>query len=174
MKCPQSVLRQKSERTPAENAEETVSTTERGVDMSKTKLYKNIIVALGGKKKEAKVIDQAIRLTRSLKATLSVVHVNDSGANEPHMMMDAPESVGEKELREAIRKAGYAEEAMNIKIKIMESNDYQEKIAEATKGVDLLVIGHSHKNRFLALLIDSLDEKIADIIDCPVLVVPNN
>jgi nucleotide-binding universal stress UspA family protein len=142
--------------------------------MTKTKLYKNIVVALGGKKKESKIIDQAVRLTMNLNATLSVVHVNDSGTGKPHMMMDAPESVGEKEIRAAIRKAGYGEEARHIKLRIMESNDYPDKIAEATKGADLLVIGHSHKNRFLALLIDSLDEKITDIIDCPVLIVPNN
>ncbi len=48
----------------------------------------------------------------------------------------------------------------------------QRKIAKATEDVDLLVIGHHSKSAFLAALIDSVDEGVAELVFCPVLVVP--
>jgi len=43
---------------------------------------------------------------------------------------------------------------------------------KATKHADLFIIGHHHKNKFLAAIMDSTDEHVADLVSCPVLLVP--
>ena len=136
--------------------------------------YKNILVALEGKKDESKVIQHAVELSKKLNADLIVIHVNDPAASTPHMMMDAPKAVHEDELRAQIARAGYSELSGQIQIEIVEGAHYPDKIAESTKKADLMILGHSHKNKFLAALIDSVDEKVAEIADCPVLIVPKS
>jgi nucleotide-binding universal stress UspA family protein len=135
-------------------------------------IYKNILLALAGKDEEKKVIGQAVQLAKDMKAHINVLHVNDSGAGKPHMMMDAPEKIDEQDIRDLLRRNGFKKEADNVKVKIEESDHYPDIIAKATQNADLLVIGHSPKNKLMALLIDSVDEKVADITKCPILIVP--
>jgi nucleotide-binding universal stress UspA family protein len=134
--------------------------------------YKRILIALDCTDEENIVIDEAIRLAATLNAELSAFHVNDPAAGKAHVMMDTLPLVSEQDIREQFRKAGYEKEANAIKITITESESYAKEIAKVTKDVDLLVIGHSGKNAFLAALIDSVDERVADLVSCPVLVVP--
>ena len=42
----------------------------------------------------------------------------------------------------------------------------------ATKGFDLLMMGHHPKSRILAFLKDTTDELVTDRIDCPIMLVP--
>ena len=51
---------------------------------------------------------------------------------------------------------------------------YPREIARATTGADLLVIGHCHRNSFLAAFMDSIDERIPNLVNCPVLIVPRS
>ena len=121
---------------------------------------------------ENNVIEEAIRLEGTLNADLSAFHVNDPAAGKAHMMMDSLPLVSEEDIQEQFRKAGYEKEATEIKITIAESESYAKEIAKATEDIDLLVIGHHSKNAFLAALIDSVDERVADLVSCPVLMVP--
>ncbi|MCH7680707.1 universal stress protein [candidate division KSB1 bacterium] len=121
---------------------------------------------------ENNVIEEAIRLAGTLNADLSAFHVNDPAAGKAHMMMDSLPLVSEEDIQEQFRKAGYEKEATEIKITIAESESYAKEIAKATEDIDLLVIGHHSKNAFLAALIDSVDERVADLVSCPVLMVP--
>ena len=88
------------------------------------------------------------------------------------MMMDTLPLVSEEDIREQFLKAGYEKDANEIKITIVESESYAKEIAKATEDIDLLVIGHHPKSAFLAALIDSVDERVADMVSCPVLLVP--
>ena len=134
--------------------------------------YKKILIALDGTDEENNVINEAIRLAETLNADLSAFHVNDPAAGKAHMMMDTLPLVSEEDIREQFRKAGYEKEANEIKITLTESDSYAKEIAKATENIDLLVIGHHPQNAFLAALIDSVDERVADLVSCPVLVVP--
>ncbi len=134
--------------------------------------YKKILIALDCTDEENNVIDEAIRLAETLNADLSAFHVNDPAAGKAHMMMDTLPLVSEEDIREQFRKAGYEKEANEIKVTLTESDSYAQEIAKATEDIDLLVIGHHPKNAFLAALIDSVDERVADLVFCPVLVVP--
>ncbi len=134
--------------------------------------YKNVILALSGKDDESKVIAEAIKLTRQLDAKLTAVHVNDPDAGKPSMMMDAPQKTDEQDIREEFRKAGFEKEAESIKIRLMEGESYSEKISEISETADLLILGHSHKSRFLEALSETLDEEIANTAKCPVIIVP--
>lgn len=136
--------------------------------------YKKILLALDCTDDENGVIKEAIRLAEILGADLSVFHVNDPAAGKTHMMMDTLPRVNEEDIREQFRAAGYEKLANEIKITFAESESYAQEIAKAAADVDLLVIGHHPKNAFLAALTDSVDERVADLISCPVLLVPKN
>jgi nucleotide-binding universal stress UspA family protein len=134
--------------------------------------YTKILLALSCGDDESRVITAAVHLARQLDATLGVIHVNEPHAGEPSMMMDSPPKIEEAEIRELLQQAGVAAEAEGAPIDIVEDESYSEAIGRATADADLLVIGHSHRNRFLEALVESLDEEVANTSRCPVLVVP--
>lgn len=134
--------------------------------------YKKIFLALAGKDEEKKVIKEAMHLKKEFKAELTVLHVNDIGAGKVHATMVEVPLHKEEDVREWISDAGFKKEAAEVKIRIKESGNYAEEIAKATQPADLLIIGHHHKNRFLASITDSTDEHVADLVSCPVLLVP--
>lgn len=134
--------------------------------------YQKIFLALAGKEEEKNVIKEAMRLKKEFKAELTAFHVNDVGAGKAHATMVSVPRYTEEDVRGWISKAGFKKEATEIKIAIKESGHSAEEIAKATKPADLLIIGHHHKNRFLAAITDSTDEHVADMVSCPVLLVP--
>ncbi len=136
--------------------------------------YKDLVVALAGKEEEQQLIRTAIELAKELQAKLSVLHVNHPGVGKPHMLMDAPKGVEEEELRELIRAAGHPEEADRLEIRIVKGDPYYKEIAEATGPADLMIVGHSQRNAFVNALMNSVDEKVANVARCPVLVVPKS
>jgi len=136
--------------------------------------YQNLVVALAGKKNEKQLIQTAMQLANALKAKLTVLHVNHPAVDKPHMLMDAPEPVREEELRELIRAAGHPKAADSLEIRIVEGDPYHEQISEASANADLIFIGHSQKNAFVAALMNSVDEKVANVAGCPVVVVPKS
>ena len=136
--------------------------------------YKKILIALDCTDDENGVINEAIRLAETLSADLSAFHVNDPAAGKAHMMMDTLRRVNEENIREQFRTAGFEKQANEIKITFAESESCAQEIAKATEDVNLLVIGHHPKSAFLAALTDSVDERVADLISCPVLLVPKN
>jgi nucleotide-binding universal stress UspA family protein len=134
--------------------------------------YKKILLSLEVLEDENNVIKEAVSLTSLFNAELTAVHINDPSAGKPSMMMDSLPLKTENDIREQFRKLGYEKEAKEIKVNIIESQHYAKEIADAAKKADLLIIGHHPKNRFLASIIDSVDERVADIVPCPMLVVP--
>lgn len=134
--------------------------------------YKKILIALDCTDEENNVIREAIGLASTFKAELMAVHVNDPSAGKTHMMMGSLALNTENDLRDQFRKLGFEKEADEIKVTIVESPDYAMEIAKVAKDADLLVIGHHPKNRFLAAIMDSTDERVSDLVSCPMLVVP--
>ncbi len=133
--------------------------------------FKNILVALAGMDDEENVIHETVRLVRALEAQLTVLHMNDPKAGKVSMMMETERLVKEEDLRTQFRKLGYNVTADNLKFNIVTGTSLPKVIAGATEGVDLLVIGHRRKNRFLAAFADSADKHLADLVACPVLIV---
>ncbi len=134
--------------------------------------FGNILVALAGMDDEENVIHETVRLVRALDAQLTVLHVNDPKAGKVSMMMETQRLVEEEDLRDQFRRLGYNVTADNLKFNIVTGVSLPKIIAKATEGMDLLVIGHRRKNRFLAAFADSADKHLADLITCPVLIVP--
>jgi nucleotide-binding universal stress UspA family protein len=134
--------------------------------------YKNIVLSLNCSDDEKRVIDEAMRLKSILGANLSVVHINDPGAGKAHMLMDTLPRINENDIVNQFQKFGYGEEAKKIKIILIDSETYAKAIAGVTKEFDLLIMGHHPKNPILAFLKDSTDERVADKINCPVMLVP--
>lgn len=134
--------------------------------------YKNLVLSLNCTEDEKNVVDETVELASVLKAEITVIHVNDPAAGKTHMFMDSMPRVTEKEIRELFRQFGHAKEAETIHIRLIESEFYSREIARATRDADLLIMGHHPKNAFLAALTDSTDERVADMISCPMLIVP--
>ena len=134
--------------------------------------FDSILVALAGMDDEENVIHETVRLVRALEAQLTVLHVNDPKAGKVSMMMETERMVTEEALRDQFRKLGYDATASMLKFNIVTGTSLPRAIAEATQDVDLLVIGHRRKSRFLAAFADSADKHLADLVTCPVLIVP--
>ena len=134
--------------------------------------YKTILISLEGKEEENSVIHEAVRVASNLDAELMVIHVNDPGAGKVHMVMGLLQLKTEDDLRNQFRTLGYETIADKIKIMIVEGTNYPKEIAKASENADLLVTGHHHKNRLFAALIDSIDERVSDLVSCPMLIVP--
>lgn len=134
--------------------------------------YQKIILSLAGKAEESNVIREAVRLKKLLNADLSVLHVNDPAAGRAYLMMDSLPLVTEADIREMFRQSGFPREAGEIRITIVEGESCTDEIANATHQADLLIVGHRRKNKFLAAFIDSTDERVFDMVSCPILVVP--
>ncbi len=135
--------------------------------------YNNILVALSCTGDETPVLDEAVRLKNTLKANLSAVHVNDPHASELSMMIEARgHKYEESEIREIFHKAGHEEIAAQIDVKIFTGSSVIKEIAAITEGFDLLVVGHSKVSGLIERIKDTLDERIVNRVNCPVLVVP--
>ena len=135
-------------------------------------LYSRIFLSLAGKEDESKAIAEALRIVSALKAKLTVVHINDPGAGQAHMMMDTLPKTTEADLIDKFVKAGFGQQVNDIEFRLIEDESYARAIAVATREADLLVMGHHAKNMFMALLTDGTDERVADLMQCPVLLVP--
>jgi nucleotide-binding universal stress UspA family protein len=134
--------------------------------------YEKIVLALACKDDEARVIQTAMELSRLLDAKLTVLHVNPEHAGEPSMLMDSPPRHDVEDVREQLRSAGFEKQAAEVEIEVVEGNSYSKMISKASVTADLVIMGHSHQNRFLEILTDTTDEKVANISGCPVMVVP--
>lgn len=132
--------------------------------------YKKILVALEVKDAEKKVVEEALKLSTALHSSLSFIHINDPGAGKMHMMMDTLKRVNKNDLQNFVSQLGVPQDVINSCI-VLDSSNYPKAIAEATNGFDLLIIGHQKRNSFLAALTDSTDERVLNLVNCPILLV---
>ena len=135
--------------------------------------YTRIMVALAGRGDEGDVIREAVKIARASGAHLLAVHVNDPHAGEMSMMMDSPgPRLEEEDIRKRFKASGLEQEAESVEVRILESDNISQMLAEQTEEVDLLVLGHRKMSTFKSRLMDSIDEGIVNHAQCPVLVVP--
>lgn len=135
-------------------------------------LFKNIYLALAGQADESRLIAESIRIVTELGAKLTVIHINDPNAGRGHMMPDTNPKISEEEMKNSFTKSGFGALVNEITFQLFEGKPFATAIAEATGDADLLIMGHHHKNLLKALLLHGTDERVADRIQCPVLLVP--
>ena len=133
--------------------------------------YKKIMVSLIGDGSEQPVVDQAYRLANELGARLTAIHVNDLHAGEMSMMMDSPKKVTDEMIRDQIKDYGYESILGELEIIITENESVSKAIEQHSKDFDLLIVGHRKMSEFKSHFMDSIDEGIANLVPCPVLVV---
>jgi nucleotide-binding universal stress UspA family protein len=133
--------------------------------------YKNISVALSGKSDEIPIIDEAVRLAITLKAHLTVVHINDPHAGEISMMMDMPRKYDDAHFKKMFYDAGHEEISNRLDIRIEVDKSIPKGIAKLTNDSDLLVIGHAKMGKLKELFTDSIDEMAVNHVRCPVLII---
>jgi nucleotide-binding universal stress UspA family protein len=138
-----------------------------------TEPIKKIAVAIAGKSANPQVVHEAVRLAGQLNAKLYAVHISYPSAGKATFMMDAVPLFTEDDVREHIRKRGYKDLADSIPVKIYTGANPAKLLARVTKSVDMLVVGHKHRNRILQALTSApVQQQIMDVVECPVLVVP--
>jgi len=134
--------------------------------------YKTIMVALVVSIDESTVISEAVNIAEYYKAKLIAVHVNEPHVGEMSMMMDSiGPKITEEDIRNLFRENGFEDMAEKIEVRILVSKNISKALAEETKSVDLLVLGHRRMSTFKANFFDSMDEGIVNNTHCPVLVV---
>ncbi len=88
------------------------------------------------------------------------------------MRMDSPgPKISEDDIKNLFKRHGYENSLENLEIRIIENERISKTIAENTADVDLLVLGHRRMSTFKANFMDSIDEGIANLEPCPVVVV---
>jgi nucleotide-binding universal stress UspA family protein len=137
-------------------------------------VLRETFLPLSGKEDESRAIQECMRIAMALKAELTVIHVNDPVAGYAHMMMDTLPKTTVAEMKEMFAQAGFGSQANEIGFRLIENESYAAAIAAATREADLLIMGHHSKNLLMAHLKDGTDERVADLIHCPVLLVPLN
>ena len=120
---------------------------------------------------EKRVIEHAIAVSEKFNAKLTAIHVNDEYAGEMSMMMDSPEKYEENDIRDAFRTYGFEVIAETMNVKIIKAENIPKAIVEESSEADLLVLGHKRMSTFKASFMDSTDEGVVNLIECPVLVV---
>ena len=133
--------------------------------------YKKIMISLIGDDSEQPVVDQAYHLANELGARLTAIHVNDLHAGEMSMMMDSPKKVTDEMIRGQIKDYGYESILGELEIIITENESVSKAIEQHCKDFDLLIVGHRKMSEFKSHFMDSIDEGIANLVPCPVLVV---
>ncbi|MEE9190368.1 MAG: universal stress protein [Candidatus Neomarinimicrobiota bacterium] len=137
--------------------------------------YKKILVALSCTGKEIALIDEAVRLANTLNAELHVLHVNHPHAGEMSMMMESTgHKFNEEEIKKIFREAGHEEIAAGMDVKIRVNSSVLEEVADCAKEMDLLMLGHTKLGGVTEYISDTIDERIVNHVDCPVLIVPKS
>ena len=131
----------------------------------------NIYVGIVMDGEEKRVIEHAIAVSEKFNAKLTAIHVNDEYAGEMSMMMDSPEKYEENDIRDAFRTYGFEVIAETMNVKIIKAENIPKAIVEESSEADLLVLGHKRMSSFKASFMDSTDEGVVNLIECPVLVV---
>jgi len=85
--------------------------------------------------------------------------------------MDSPEKYEENDIRDAFRTYGFEVIAETMNVKIIMAENIPKAIVEESSEADLLVLGHKRMSTFKASFMDSTDEGVVNLIECPVLVV---
>ena len=136
-----------------------------------SKNYNKIMVALVGDGTETEVVQHAYQLSTNLNCSLVAIHVNDTHAGEISMMMDSPKKVTDEMIRGQIKDYGYESILGELEIIITENESVSKAIEQHCKDFDLLIVGHRKMSEFKSRFMDSIDEGIANLVPCPVLVV---
>ena len=134
--------------------------------------YKKILVALSCTGNEIALIDEAVRLANTLNAELHALHVNDPHAGEMSMMMEsAGHKFNEEEIKKMFREAGHEEIATGMDVKIRVNTSVLKEVTSCAKDIDLLILGHKKLSGGTEYISDTIDERIVNRVDCPVLIV---
>lgn len=137
-------------------------------------LFENIFLSLAGRGDECRLISESMRIVTTLKADLTVIHINDPNAGMGHMMPDTYPKITREEMVDDFIKAGFGAFVDKITFQVLEGKPFARVIAEGIRDADLLIMGHHQRNVLEGLLLHGTDEKVADRIQCPILLVPVN
>ena len=133
------------------------------------------MVSLLGSDDEGVVLDQAVFFAEKFDASLVAIHVNDTHAGEMSMMMDSPgPKITKDMIKDMFVQHGYEEWLKKLEIRTPEGEIVSKTIAENAQDVDMLVLGHRKMSTFKASFMDSVDEGIANLVSCPVVVIQKN
>jgi nucleotide-binding universal stress UspA family protein len=130
---------------------------------------KRIMVALVAHGDEKPVIEQAVLMANKFEAQLIAIHVHQPVLSQPKG--DSELNVTEEIIRNRFTEYGFEQIINDLEIIITKGENIPEKIQQHSNDIDMLVVGHKKMGGFMARITDSIDEDIANLITCPVLVV---
>lgn len=133
--------------------------------------YKNILYAMDLDDERVTAIIYALEFAQKFHSRVHMVYVNDSQAGYRHPT-EREDAIALK-VKESVP-ASLLEEA-DIIYAAAKGDTAEEIIRYAGQhAIDLLIVGHRHRNKFISSLSDSTDVNIIDETRIPVLVVPED
>jgi nucleotide-binding universal stress UspA family protein len=111
----------------------------------------------------------ALEIAKIFNCEIHILYVNDIEAGYHHP------TDREDEVNLKVRDVAPNELLDHLKIIYSVSKgDLAKEIVKYCKdnNIDLLIVGHKHRNKLYSILFDSADENIIDTIKLPVLVIP--
>jgi len=132
---------------------------------------KSILFPINLDSKNAGTVIRALEIAKAFDCQIHILYVNDPGAGY-HYPADHEDAVSLK-LQEIVP------QDLLDSVKILYAVSKGQLGAEVVKycrehNIDLIVTGHTHRNRLYSVLFDTPDENIIDSTNIPVLVIPKN
>ncbi|HLZ19314.1 MAG TPA: universal stress protein [Smithellaceae bacterium] len=133
--------------------------------------YKNILYAMDLDDEHVTAIIYALEFAQKFQSRIHMVYVNDSQAGYRHPT-EREDAIALK-VKESVP-ASLLEEA-DIVYAAAKGDTAEEIVRYAGRhAIDLLIVGHRHRSKFISSLSDSTDVNIIDEARIPVLVVPED
>ena len=124
----------------------------------------HILVGTDGSDGASRAVELAARLSRDLKASLTIIHV---------VTVDDPPLDAHNDYASLARRQAEVLGAENVQSESVAGNDITESIIEAAgrDGVDLIIVGKRGRTRLTGLLLGSVSQKLVSAASYAVTVV---
>jgi nucleotide-binding universal stress UspA family protein len=133
--------------------------------------FKNILYPIDLNSENISSLNSALEFGQFCGAHIHILYINDSQAGYRHPT-DREDAVVLK-----VKEVAPAELLENAKIiYAISKGDLASEIVKYSEenNIDLIIVGHKHRNKLYYALFHSPDENIIQTINLPVLVIPEN
>jgi nucleotide-binding universal stress UspA family protein len=143
-------------------------------------MFKNITAAIDGSDSSIKALDYAAHLANNEEATLHIISAAEplppisasvvTGANYYPQYQDDIHKALEEIQTEQLKRLNKLYPTLKIETQVIDGRPVP-VIKQATKGTDLIVLGHRGHGAILSLMLGSVAKQIVDTCTAPVLIV---
>jgi nucleotide-binding universal stress UspA family protein len=133
--------------------------------------FKNILYAIDLDDDNSVSIVYAMEFAQLLKSRVHILYINDREAGYRHPT-DREDTIALK-VKKSVPESLL--ESSDIVYAASKGDPADEIVKYAGKnGIELIIVGHKHRNKLFSSMFDSTDVNIIDVVKLPVLVIPED